>query len=166
MSDTHGNLRIMKDVAQAMRERFNVDAIIHLGDDYRDCEGLIADGFTVHRVPGLWCPEYHDTRISKRLVDKFDGVSVACAHADKDLRHIDRENAALILTGHTHAARIELLGQSLLINPGHLKEPVCRNERASYVILEIDADSVKATIRESGTHKVRSELRVLRSKLV
>jgi uncharacterized protein len=164
MSDTHGNLRLMQEVAEAMRDRFQVEVIFHLGDDYRDSESLISAGFTVHRVPGLWCPEYQDSRVSKRFIDTFDGISVACAHADKDLRYIERA-AAIILTGHTHAARVELIGQSLYINPGHLKEPVCRNERASYAILAIDGDSVSATIREIGTHRVRSELRVSRSQL-
>ena len=164
MSDTHGNLRLMQDTAQAMRERFNTEAIFHLGDDYRDPEGLIKAGFTIYRVPGLWCPEYQDPHISKRFVDTFDGVSIACAHADKDLRYTERA-AAIVLTGHTHAARIELLGESLYINPGHLKEPVCRNERASYAVIEISSDSVRAVIREIVTHKIRSEMRVPRHSL-
>jgi len=164
MSDTHGNLRLMQETAQAMRDRFKVETVFHLGDDYRDAEGLITAGFTVHRVPGLWCPEYQDSSVSKRFMDKFDGLSVACAHADKDLRYIERA-AAIILTGHTHTARIELLGPSLYVNPGHLKEPVCHNERASYALLEITEDSVRVTIREIGTHKIRTEKRVSRSQL-
>ena len=164
MSDTHGNSRLMHEAAEAMVGRFHAETIFHLGDEYRDSEELLSAGYAVRRVPGLWCPEYQDGRIPKRFVEAFDGVDVACAHAEKDLRHTERA-AAVILTGHTHAAQIALLGRSLYVNPGHLKSMVCRNQHASYAVVEITAQYVRAAIREMASHEVRSETSVHRDRL-
>ncbi len=164
MSDTHGNSRLMREAADTMASRFHAETLFHLGDDYRDAEELISSGYAVRRVPGLWCPEYQDSRIPKRLIEAFDGVDVACAHVDKDLRHTERA-AAVILTGHTHAAQIVLLGRSLYVNPGHLKSLVCRSQRASYAVVEITAQYVRAAIHEMASHEVRSEASFPRDRL-
>ena len=164
LSDTHGNSRLMHEAADAMTNRFHAETLFHLGDDYRDAQELLMAGYNVRCTPGLWCPEYQDSRIPKRLIEVFNGVSVACAHADKDLRHTERA-AAIILTGHTHVARIELLGRSLYVNPGHLKSLMSRNEPASYAIVEIGPEGVRATIREVASHSVRFETRIPRTQL-
>lgn len=164
MGDTHRNSRLMHEAADAMVNRFNAETLFHLGDDYRDAQELLMAGYTVRRVPGLWCPEYQDGRIPKRLVEAFDGVSVACAHAEKDLRHTERA-AAIILTGHTHVARMALLGRSLYVNPGHLKSLKSRNEPASYAVIEIGPEEVRATIHEVASHSVRFETRIPRTQL-
>jgi putative phosphoesterase len=164
MSDTHGNSRLIHSVVDAMQSRFGVDVIFHLGDDYHDVDDLIAEGLAVRRVPGLWCPEYQDSRIPKRLVENFDGIAVACAHADRDLRHTERA-AAIILTGHTHRAQIALLGRSLYVNPGHMKVPVSGNQHASYAVIEIRPDEVHAGIHDAMTHKILDESTVSCSRL-
>jgi predicted phosphodiesterase len=164
MSDTHGNSRLMHEAADAMIERFKAETIFHLGDDYRDADDLFACGYTVYRVPGLWCPEYQNGRIPKRLIVTFDGIRVACAHADKDLRFEERASE-IILTGHTHVANIAIFGKSLYLNPGHLKSPMGRGERASYAVIEIGEEAIHASIHEIGTDETRTELTVSRAKL-
>ncbi|HEO69838.1 MAG TPA: hypothetical protein ENN80_01145, partial [Candidatus Hydrogenedentes bacterium] len=76
MSDTHGNVALMHRAAEAMEARFGATLIVHLGDDYADAELLAMAGHTVHRVPGLWCPEYHDGRVPNQLLETFDGIAV------------------------------------------------------------------------------------------
>ena len=90
MGDTHGNRRLMFRVAKLMAGRLGAEVIYHLGDDYEDAEALASAGHMVRMVPGLWCAAYGDGRVPKRLVDEADGVTVACAHAEKDLRHTER----------------------------------------------------------------------------
>jgi len=163
MSDTHGNGNLMHQVAAFMTNHFKADVIYHLGDDYCDALELLVAGYNVRRVPGLWCAEYHDAQIPKRLIDECDGITVACAHADKDLRHTERA-AAVILTGHTHSAQIAILGRSLYVNPGHLKNRTSRGRPASYAIVEITPATVNALIVElNGT--VRFKDVVERSRL-
>jgi len=154
----------MHEAADAMVNRFHAEMLFHLGDDYRDAEELVMAGYSVRRVPGLWCPEYHDSRIPKRLIEVFDGITVACAHADKDLRHVERA-AAIILTGHTHRAEIALLGRSLYVNPGHLKSRVNQGKPSSYAVVEIGPDEVYSSIYETASHSLRHETRMPRSQL-
>ena len=163
MSDTHGNVALMHSVADTMVERFGAGVIFHLGDDYADAEQLVLAGHDVRLVPGLWCPEYHDGRIPKRLSEVFDGLAVACAHAEKDLRHTERR-AAIVLTGHTHVAAIQTEGRSLYVNPGHLRSSTSRGEAPSYAIIDIGPERVSATIRELNGH-VRTACSVERSHL-
>jgi len=131
MSDTHGNLGLMHDAIRLMTCQFYARAIFHLGDDYRDANDLdvLAPGCITYRVPGLWCPEYHSFKIPKTIIQDFGPVSVACAHAQKDLRAPELA-AGIILTGHTHNPEIELIGRSLYVNPGHLKSLTSRGSAA------------------------------------
>jgi len=163
MSDTHGNGALMLDVARLMTGTFQVEAVFHLGDDYRDALDLRQAGFEVRMVPGLWCPEYHDSRIPKRLVEDIEGLSVVCAHADRDLRHIHYA-ASIILTGHTHVARIEHIGFSLYVSPGHLKSQTDRGERPSFATVNLGEYDVTAAVHETSG-RVRFARTVPRSKL-
>ncbi len=162
MSDTHGNRRLMFQVAELMQKDLEVDLIYHLGDDYEDAEELAFAGYPVRMVPGLWCSAYQMASIPKRLRDEIGGLTVACAHAAKDLRHVERA-ASLILTGHTHEARIEPLGASLYVNPGHLNRSQ-RGGAPSFAVVSIEPDDVRAAIHEtSGV--IRTEQTVSRSRL-
>ncbi len=165
MSDTHGNIELMLEVAGDMAGLFQAKVIFHLGDDYRDADELIAAGYRVRRVPGLWCAEYHDNHIPKRLVEEFDGIQVACAHADRDLRYPERA-AGVVLTGHTHKAQVLLLGRSLYVNPGHLKSgSASRSERPSYAVIEIGRTEIRASIHETANGAVRDSVVVPRNKV-
>lgn len=148
MSDTHGNRRIMHQVADLMKSKHVVDLIIHVGDDYPDAAELATAGHNVKMVPGLWCDEYHDGRVPNSIVVPCDGITVAAAHTEKDLGA--RELAAsVVLTGHTHVAKIEKLGLSLYVNPGHLKHAkLDRGQRPSYAIIETRADDISVSIHE------------------
>ncbi|MBI4559636.1 MAG: metallophosphoesterase family protein [Candidatus Hydrogenedentes bacterium] len=163
ISDTHGNRKLMHQVAERMEQRLGVEVFIHLGDNYADAEELALAYPRVIMVPGLSCPEYGDPRIPKRLVQEFDGIAIACAHADKDLRHTEYA-AAIILTGHTHVARIDLIGCSLYVNPGHLRSPQDRGEKASFAIIETGQDEVRAAIHDY-TGDLRRAVTVERARL-
>ncbi|MBI5094499.1 MAG: metallophosphoesterase family protein [Candidatus Hydrogenedentes bacterium] len=163
MSDTHGNRKLMHQVAGLMEAALEVTVILHLGDEFTDAQELAMAGHEVRMVPGLWCEAYHNARIPKRLVEEFDGLKVAMAHADRDLRHTERA-AAIILTGHTHSAVIHRIGTCIYMNPGHLKRHQDRNEDASFGTIAINNDTVRCAIHDiSGG--VRDELTALRNQL-
>lgn len=155
MSDTHGNRRMMHAVADRLTSHHKADLLIHVGDDYADAEELAMAGHPIKMVPGLWCPEYQDRRIAKTLVEPIDGITISAAHADKDLSA--RELAAtIVLTGHTHQARVDKLGRSIHVNPGHLKRRIDRGQLASYAVITtgeheiaIDIHELTGGIRES-----------------
>lgn len=164
MSDTHGNLDLMRAVARTMTGQLRVEVLFHLGDDYTDPEELEYTGYDLRRVPGLWCSAYQDGYTPKRLVEDFEGVAVACAHAEKDLRHVERA-AAVILVGHTHVANIAHLGRSLYVNPGHLKAPISRGERASFATIQISDSEVQVRIHEALDGSLRYQVSVDRERL-
>lgn len=163
MSDTHGNRRLMHQVADYMQSTHGVELIFHVGDDYEDGLELAHAGHRVKLVPGLSCDAYHDKRVPNRIIEPCDGLRIAAAHADQDLRAVERA-AAIVLTGHTHEARIAKIARTIYLNPGHLKAPVDRGQRASYAIIETGADDVRVAIHEIAGD-VREERRFLRSEL-
>lgn len=147
MSDTHGNRRLMHRVADLMAKDFRVSVIYHAGDDFADAEELDYAGHVVRMVPGLWCPAYTSGRVPRQILDRFAGFSVAMAHTEKDLRHVERA-ASLIITGHTHIASVERMGQSVYLNPGHLKAAVDRGQKPSFAIVTVDQFKLDVAIHE------------------
>ncbi|MGI6460628.1 MAG: metallophosphoesterase family protein [Candidatus Hydrogenedentales bacterium] len=146
MSDTHGNRFLMLQAADIMKQ-LGATRVFHLGDDYSDAQELAMSGLDVHKVPGLWCAAYRDSRVPKRIVEVVDGVSIAAAHAPKDLRHSEH-SADIVLTGHTHASAIEHVGHAIYLNPGHLKSSQSRGQRPSFAMITITAKEIHAAIHE------------------
>jgi hypothetical protein len=163
MSDSHGNRRLMHQVADYMELTHGVELIFHVGDDYADAQELVDAGHRVKMVPGLWCDEYHDRRVPNRIVESCDGITIAAAHAEKDL-HAPERAASIVLTGHTHEARIEQIGRTVYLNPGHLKAPEDRGQAASYAIIETSADGIRVAIHEVAGG-MREERRFARGEL-
>lgn len=163
ISDTHGNRRLMHQVADLMTEQFNVAMIFHLGDDYGDGEELQLAGHKVRLIPGLWCREYRTGRMLKCFVEEVAGVTIACAHADHDVRP-PADKASIILTGHTHLPRIDLVGRSLHVNPGHLKGSRDRKQPPSFATLTLGEENIRAAIHEV-TGAVRMEKTISRASL-
>ena len=148
ISDTHGNRKLMHQVSDRMKAKHGVELFFHVGDDYPDAKELSLAGHNVHMVPGLWCEEYQDGRTPKRIVIPCDGIAISAAHAEKDLGATELA-ASIVLTGHTHVARIEKLGRSVHVNPGHLKHhKLDRGQRPSYAIISTMAESVAIAIHE------------------
>lgn len=157
MSDTHGNRRLMHEAADLMKLKHGAELLIHVGDDYADAEELAAAGHNVRMVPGLWCDQYRDGRTPKRIVLPCDGITISAAHAELDLQAAELA-ATIVLTGHTHAAKIEKLGRSVHVNPGHLKHAKSdRGQRPSFVIIETDPKTIRISIVELSGKKRLSE---------
>jgi hypothetical protein len=158
MSDTHGNRRLMHTVADRLLGELKVESIIHLGDSYADAEELLHAGNPVRMVPGLWCPEYHNSRVRRYLFERVGEVAWAAAHIERDLRSVYND-AAIIMTGHTHVARIEHGGGRIHLNPGHLKGASHRGQAPSYATLRIDTAKVVAILYEADG-RVRQQVEV------
>ena len=147
LSDTHGNIEYGIRAADYLVNQAGAEVILHLGDDYSDAEALGYAGYPILAVPGLWCPEYHNGGIPNRRIETFEGLRIAMTHADKDLRAQER-SADIILTGHTHVARVERLGHAVYMNPGHLKSKLDRGEHPSFGRIEIDVSGFACAIHE------------------
>jgi len=146
-----------------MESALGVTRIYHLGDDFEDGEELSLTKGEVRVVPGLWCIEYESQSIPKFIVEELDGLSVAAAHSERDL-NAQCCAAGLIFTGHTHVPRIEHIGWSLYVNPGHLKDDFRRVHPPSFAVVEIGPDIVRARIHDAAG-PVRAEVTVGRDRL-
>jgi hypothetical protein len=163
MSDTHGNRKMMHEAADVMTGLLQVEHILHAGDDYADAEELGYAGVNVTKVPGLWCPEYTQSTVPNRVIEEFDGLSIAMTHADKDLRALEMASA-VVITGHTHVAVIEILGMSVYLNPGHLKSDFDRGQVPSFATISTGSADIRFAIHEINGD-VRTERTASRDKL-
>jgi putative phosphoesterase len=158
ISDTHGNVPMMTQAADFLVDELGAELLVHLGDDYQDSRVLEWSGRNVAAVPGLWCSEYRSATVPNRLVLDFDGLRAVAAHAQKDFRPADLD-AHILLSGHTHEARLAQTDGRLHFNPGHLKALRDRGELPSFGFLDVSRDAVRAVIHEfDGSVRVELEI--------
>lgn len=118
ISDTHGQVRASVHTALA-----GVDTILHAGDvggdDVLDELMLIAP---VVAVRGN-CDDPNDARLVGMIERRFDGVRVHVSHghelgAPTPERLAEAYDADVIVYGHTHRQRLEVVDGRLIVNPG------------------------------------------------
>jgi uncharacterized protein len=153
LSDTHGNLEAIQEVASRFLAA-QVDQVLHLGDDYLDILFLEAANLKVLAVPGLYCPEYRDPTIPNRRIETLAGVNILMMHTpeaskfdqpgDWDLKERDQVN--IVLYGHTHVPDIREVKGVLWVNPGHLKAHDRRGYPLSYALMYLTPPTVDIRI--------------------
>ena len=114
ISDTHGLLR-----PEAERRLAGVDHIVHAGDIGRpeivDALRKIAPVTAIRGNvdTGEWAREYADTELVR-----LAGKSIYILH-DLNTLHIDpRADTDVIVSGHSHAPKIQRIDGILYLNPG------------------------------------------------
>src|SRR5690554_2993897 len=82
VSDTHGNVDNLRRVAEELVENWEVDFIIHLGDECEDIKVLDEFEVEVVLVHGVYCQHYQDPEITNRVLCQFDGYRFLLTHTD------------------------------------------------------------------------------------
>lgn len=73
-----------------------------------------------------------------------DGIGVHPGVSDAELESLVKESAAdLVLVGHTHWAADRRAGDVRVVNPGSVSNPFPPDLRASYALLDIDANGYR-----------------------
>jgi putative phosphoesterase len=146
LSDSHGNIENLRKAIEILRKE-NVKFIVHLGDNYSDCEGLPIN----LRVPGVYDEEYENRSIKHRIIKEFCGKKFLFTHTSSSHEN-DFENDLkpekildkidFLVFGHTHIpeARIEKINEKevVFVNPGHLKEFDKKGYPPTFAIIEIN----------------------------
>ena len=152
-SDTHKHLKNFARAIEYLRAH-GADLIIHLGDDYADCDDVgEAD---VVRVPGVYSEQYQDPGIPNRKVLELGCWQVLLSHTrashsndledDLDPDSLVRcKQVDAVLYGHTHMPGVDVDRGVVFINPGHLKDDDKKGSPATYALVELDEQGV--TIR-------------------
>ncbi|OQB39406.1 MAG: phosphodiesterase [Candidatus Hydrogenedentes bacterium ADurb.Bin179] len=160
LSDTHGNLPLMRSAAAMLTKQLGATQLIHLGDDWEDKEDLDNLGYFVSGVPGLWCDAYRDPHIPRVRLDVFDGLAVAYAHDRKELQSISGR-VGLLLSGHTHQSVIDEVGGVPHMNPGHLSRRRGRGQETTFgrVAIKVDRFILSIYGLDGEVHASRTFLR-------
>ena len=154
-SDSHSNTINLTAAAVKAKEMGAVK-FIHLGDNYIDSFSLKKICKDVVAIPGVFCEEYKDPSIPNRIIMDINGFKILISHTpnsnNADLKSDVKPEKALennkldcFLYGHTHMYEAMIKGETLHLNPGHLKTDDNRNLVLSFGLLEIE--KAKATGR-------------------
>jgi uncharacterized protein len=145
ISDTHGLLR-----PEAERRLTGVDHIIHAGDIGRpeiiDALRRIAPVTAIRGNVdgGQWSSEYPDTKLVR-----LAGKSIYVLHDLKTLQLDPGTRIDVIVSGHSHIAKIDTVGGVLYLNPGsagrrRFKLPI------TLATLEITPEGIQTEIHDLG----------------
>ena len=158
VSDSHGNTWNFSEVLR--RRRGRDDALLFLGDGYRDAEAMAAEyGLGLFSVAGncdsLFSISMLGTRPQQELLLTFEGVKILMMHGHTHgvnggvgsaADYARSRGADVLLFGHTHVKLERYLpgeegGRPLWIfNPGSISRP--RDGSASFGTLEVKDGSV------------------------
>jgi uncharacterized protein len=158
MSDTHDNLQMIEAAVNKLNE-LNVEVVYHAGD-------YIAP-FVDSRLRNLKAPligvlgnndgstsllkkkfaEFGADLRGRFAFDIIDGLKIAVVHGDdRELLRslLEVESHDILITGHTHEAKIYRKGQTLVINPGE----TCGLLTGKSTIAILDTEKFEAKIIE------------------
>lgn len=160
VSDTHGNLNLYREVLRLNQ----VDNLIHLGDYYEDSLKVEFKEYcqTLYRVPGIYHPDYRSRSLSPTETLEIAGIPIILVHDIMDIDFTKVQNS-LILYGHTHVHDVRKMGTNILINPGHLKQAVDRNQLASYLLLTHQQDELTIEWHQMK-HGLQKTYKILKNK--
>jgi putative phosphoesterase len=152
VSDTHGHAPNTRRAVR-MLESLNVDQVLHCGDIGSSEIVAMFSAWPTHFVFGN--VDYDRETLRKEIAEagqschevfgtlRFEECDIAFLHGD-DSRRLDQTirdaRWQLVCHGHTHVARCERIGKTLVLNPG----AVYRANPHSIAVVELP--SVRATI--------------------
>lgn len=144
VSDTHGRHRNLDEV---LEREGKIDMLLHLGDVEDDEHYIEAIAeWPVHLIGGnndffSYLPGEKEIKIGKYKVFMTHGHGYYVSMNTKRLREAAKARGAdIVMFGHTHRPYIDVEGDLKVINPGSLSYPRQEGRRASYIIMEINAN--------------------------
>ncbi len=135
ISDTHQNMKLL---SQVLKREEAIDYLFHLGDEGEDLQCFEEDlaDKEIYHVPGV----YHDNYLNenKRVLSiNIEDVNFKLVHRLEDCSYSSNKKQ-VILYGHTHKPDFMKDQNTILVNPGHLKRVIDRNNTASYLLLNVE----------------------------
>ena len=144
VSDTHGRHGNLDEV---LEREGKIDMLLHLGDVEGDEHYIEAVAeCPVHLLAGnndffSYLPGEKEIKIGKYKVFMTHGHGYYVSMNTRRLRDEARARGVdIVMFGHTHKPYIDVEGDLKVINPGSLSYPRQEGRRASYVVMEINAN--------------------------
>ena len=151
ISDSHNV--ILDSQIEDIKKEGQFDLLIHCGDKYNDAEKF-ADKLHIERVlnvPGN-C-DYSIIGMEPTLIQEIEGKKFIITHGHlyyvklsiNQLNAFAKKNKAdVVLYGHTHQSKNEIIDNILFFNPGSTIFP--KDGKASFGVIEITEDKVAGEI--------------------
>ncbi len=160
VSDTHGNITLLKKVLNVLREKEKISLLVHLGDDFDDIKFAEDSQGDFMRIPGVFSSYYFDPGIPNRLIKEFGEFRILFTHSPKphpndlptDLKLEDavkKRQADVVFYGHTHIPKVEIKDGLLWVNPGHLKPEDKKGSPPTYATAVFQKGKIKIDIKNA-----------------
>jgi len=158
MSDTHDNLPMIEAAVKKLNE-LNVELVYHAGDyiaPFVDSKlrnlkapliGVLGNNDGSTSLLKKKFAEFGADLRGRFAFDIIDGLKIAVVHGDdRELIRslLEVESHDILITGHTHEAKIYRKGQTLVINPGE----TCGLLTGKSTIAILDTEKLEAEIIE------------------
>ena len=158
MSDTHDNLSMIEAAVNKLNE-INVELVYHAGDYIAPFVDSKLRNLKAPLIGVLGNNDGSTSLLKKKFAefgadirgrfafDIIDGLKIAVVHGDdRELMRslLEVESHDILITGHTHEAKIYRKGQTLVINPGE----TCGLLTGKSTIAILDTEKFEAEIIE------------------
>ena len=136
MSDTHANHKLLGSVLKLNQD---CNFLIHLGDEPDDLDYHmdLTRNMQIFYVYGLSHNRW--TKKNASLNFAIQKVDFSIAHAKEYLEF--KNTNCIYCFGHTHHRHFEQHNDTILLNPGHLKNKSDRNEVAGYATIMLSENT-------------------------
>ena len=144
VSDTHGR---HANLDTALKREGGIDMLLHMGDvegGEHDIEAVAE--FPLHMIAGnndyfSYLPKEKEIQIGPYRVWMTHGHSYCVSMDTRRLREEARARKVnIVMFGHTHKPYLDIESDVMVINPGSISYPRQEGRRATYIMMEIDAD--------------------------
>mgnify|MGYP000232785559 CR=1 FL=1 len=105
------------------------------------------------------------------MVKEFEGWRFLLTHTEtshendlptdpKPEELVRAKEVDVVLHGHTHVPRLQLLGSVVFVNPGHLKKSDKKGYPPTYAMITVESGRIEAEVRELYSGKILGRLEV------
>jgi putative phosphoesterase len=155
VSDSHG----LTNELEILRERHmnEVDLMIHCGDSEMMPEDSVMNGYLTVKGNcdfGSY-PLETTTEIAGRKFFVTHGHKYSVKSSLMNLQYKAAEvDADIVCFGHSHVLGVEVIGNTLFLNPGSIRMPRGRLEK-TYVILELLDEKIKMSVYDISGRELK-----------
>lgn len=153
LSDTHDNKQNFQTALEAYRQ-LGITQLLHLGDMTSPPTAQLTEGFRMVYLTGNMDRDpiglrntvldlHPDNQIVDRYESDLEGLSIVAVHGHREPPVEELAGSGkydLVLTGHTHRRRDEMVGNTRIINPGALGG--VEWESRSFCVLDLETGEV------------------------
>ncbi len=150
MSDSHSSFALVHDI---VKSHLDADLFVHLGDGEEEFDRVAALYPDKSFVGVKGNNDWRSTKPVTTFLD-CEGVRIMLTHGDmfsvkwgleRLIKEGVRQDAKVVLYGHTHMARCDCLDGRYFINPGSVLDG--RMTKQSYLMLDITPQGIVPNIR-------------------